>query len=113
MLTYPQVEQALLKLEYAVDVNLPYHTKLTAVIPVDGYAPIMLEFREAYQSVLGDSDELLQMEWLMNDQESCLVLDHNSLDEPDEFPDVFPQEKKKLREIFDQVLQAILLNAGL
>ena len=107
MLTYSQVEQALLKLGYAVDVNLPYHTKLTAIIPVDGYEPIILEFRESYQSVLGDSEELLQMEWFMNDNESCLVLDLDSLNSPDELPDVFPTEKKILREIFDRVLKAI------
>ncbi len=107
MLTYSQVEQALLKLGYAVDVNLPHHTKLMAIIPVDGYEPIILEFRESYQSVLGDSEELLQMEWVMNDNESCLVLDLHSLDSLDELPDVFPSEKKILREIFDQVLKAI------
>lgn len=109
MLTYAQVEKALLNLGYVVDFNLRYHAKLTALIPVDGYnSDVAVEFREGYQSVLGNCDELLQVEWLMQDGESCLVLDHNSLEAPDEFPNAFPSEKLILRDIFDRVLQEIV-----
>ncbi len=108
MLTYSLLEQILIKLGYAVDFNLRYHAKLTAFISVDGYdSDIELEFREGYTSELGDRDALLQLEWLMNDGESCLVLDSNSLDEVDEVPHIFPIEKLILRQIFDQILQEI------
>jgi len=108
MLTYLQVEKALLNLEYIVDFNLRYHTKLRAFIPVDGYkSDIVLEFREAYQSELGDCNEVLHIEWLMDDEESCLFLDRNSLDDVDETPNIFATEKLILREIFDRILKEI------
>lgn len=108
MLTYSLLEQILIKLGYAVDFNLRYHAKLTAFIPVDGYeSDIELEFREGYSSELGDREELLQVEWLMADGESCLVLDSHSLDDADESPQVFPTEKLILRKVFDQILQEI------
>jgi hypothetical protein len=108
MLTYSLLEQILIKLGYAVDFNLRYHAKLTAFIPVDSYeSDIELEFREGYSSELGDREELLQLEWLMADGESCLVLDSHSLDDADESPQVFPTEKLILRKVFDQILQEI------
>jgi hypothetical protein len=111
MFTYSQVEQALLHLDYVVDFNLRYHAKLNAFIPMDGYkSSIVLEFREGYQSELGDSDELLQVEWLMNDDESCLFLDRNSLDDTDEIPSKWIDEKLILRGIFDRILMEISLS---
>ncbi|TYQ29521.1 hypothetical protein PseudUWO311_01080 [Pseudanabaena sp. UWO311] len=108
MLTYSLLEQILIKLGYAVDFNLRYHAKLTAFIPVDGYdSDIELEFREGYSSELGDREALLQLEWLMADGESCLVLDSHSLDDVDEVPYVFTTEKLILRKVFDQILQEI------
>ena len=108
MLTYSLLEQVLIKLGYVVDFNLRYHAKLTAFIHVDGYdSDIELEFREGYTSELGDRDALLQLEWLMADGESCLVLDSNSLDEVDEVPHIFTAEKLILRRIFDQILKEI------
>lgn len=108
MLTYLQVEQALLNLECVVDFNLRYHVKLNAFIPVDGYkSDIVLEFREGYKSELGDCDELLQVEWLMNDDESSLILDRNFLDDTDEVPSMFLPEKLILRDMFDRILMAI------
>ena len=108
MLTYSLLEQILINLGYAVDFNLRYHAKLTAFIPVDGYeSDIELEFREGYSSELGDREALLQLEWLMADGESCLVLDSNSLDDVDEVPHVFSTEKLILRKVFDQILQKI------
>ncbi len=108
MLTYSLLEQILIKLGYAVDFNLRYHAKLTAFIPVDGYdSAIEIEFREGYTSELGDREELFQLEWLMADGESCLVLDRDSLDDIDEVPHIFPTEKLILRKVFDQILQEI------
>ncbi len=108
MLTYALLEQVLIKLGYAVDFDLRYHAKLTAFIPVDSYdASIELEFREGCTSELGDREELLQLEWLMNDGESCLILDSNSLDEVDEVPHIFLTEKLILRKTFDRILQEI------
>lgn len=108
MLTYSLLEQVLIKLGYAVDLNLRYHAKLIAFIPVDGYeSDIEIEFREGYNSELGDREEILQLEWLMADGESCLVLDSNSLDDVDAFPRVFSTEKLILRKVFDQILQEI------
>jgi len=108
MFTYDQVEPALTKLGYFVDFNFRHHSKLTSLIPVDGYeSPVVLEFREGWTSTLGDVEQLLQVEWLMEDSESSLVLDINSIDEIDETPDLFTKEKLILREIFDQVLAAI------
>ncbi|MCA6518370.1 MAG: hypothetical protein ACK6CP_08530 [Pseudanabaena sp.] len=108
MLTYSLLEQILIKLGYAVDFNLRYHAKLTAFIPVDGYeSDIELEFREGYSSELGDREALLQLEWLMADGESCLVLDSHSLNDADESPHVFSTEKLILRKVFDQLLQEI------
>ncbi|GBO51574.1 hypothetical protein APA_538 [Pseudanabaena sp. lw0831] len=108
MLTYTLLEKILIKLGYAVEFNLRYHAKLTAFIPVDGYdSDIELEFREGYSSELGDREALLQLEWLMADCESCLVLDSNSLDDVDEVPHVFSTEKLILRKVFDQILQEI------
>ncbi len=109
MATYLQVEKALIKLGYDVDSNPRYRTKLIGYIPVDGYASdVVLEFREAIHSELGDRDELLQMEWLMDDGESCLLLDSNSLDEIDTEPNVFEAEKIILRKIFDQIYNEII-----
>jgi hypothetical protein len=108
MLTYLLLEKILIKLGYAVDFNLRYHAKLAAFIPVDGYeSNIELEFREGYTSELGDREELFQLEWLMADGESCLVLDRDSLDDIDEVPHIFPTEKLILRKVFDQILQEI------
>ncbi|MCA6501776.1 MAG: hypothetical protein IM585_14005 [Pseudanabaena sp. M135S2SP2A07QC] len=108
MLTYSLLEQILIKLGYAVDFNLRYHAKLTAFIPVDGYeSDIELEFREGYSSELGDREALLQLEWLMADGESCLVLDSHSLNDADEAPHVFSTQKLILRKVFDQLLQEI------
>jgi len=108
MLTYALLEKILIKLGYAVDLDLRHYAKLTAFIPVDGYETyIELEFREGYTSELGDREELLQLEWLMNDGESCLVLDSNSLDEVDEVPHIFLTEKLILRKTFDRILQEI------
>jgi hypothetical protein len=108
MLTYSLLEQILIKLGYAVDFNLRYHAKLTAFIAVDGYdSEIELEFREGCISELGDRKELLQLEWLMADGASCLVLDSHSLDDVDEVPNVFATEKLILRKVFDQILQEI------
>ncbi len=104
MATYLQVEKALVNLGYEVDSNPRYRTKLTGYIPVDGYeSDVVLEFREAIHSELGDRDELLQMEWLMDDGESYLLLDNNSLDEIDTEPNVFEAEKILLRKIFDRI----------
>ncbi len=108
MLTYAQVEQALHNLQYVVDFDLRYHAKLTALIPVDGYqSEIALEFREECQSALGNCDELLHVEWLMDDGENCLTLDHQSLNIPDEVPHLFVTEKIILRRIFEDVLREI------
>jgi hypothetical protein len=108
MTTFALVEQALINLGYVVDFNLRYHAKLTGYISVDGYASdIVLEFREGYKSQLGDRDALLQVEWLMDDQESSLFLDNNSLDESDTTPDLFTKEKIILRKIFDRILSEI------
>jgi hypothetical protein len=108
MLTYSLLEQVLIRLGYAVDLNLRYHAKLTAFIPVDGYeSDIELEFREGYTSELGDREALLQLEWLMADGESCLVLDNSSLEAIDEVPHIFPTEKLILRKVFDQILEEI------
>jgi len=108
MLTYSLLEQVLIRLGYAVDFNLRYHAKLTAFIPVDGYeSDIELEFREGYTSELGDREALLQLEWLMADGESCLVLDDNSLDAIDEVPHIFATEKLILRKVFDEILAEI------
>ena len=108
MATYELVEQALIKLGYVVDFDLRYHAKLTGFIPVDGYqSDVVLEFREGYKSELGDVDELLQVEWLMDDQESSLFLDNNSLNESDTTPDLFAKEKIILRKIFDRILSEI------
>jgi len=104
MATYSQVEQALINLGYDVDSSPRYRTKLVGYIPVEGYTSgVVLEFREAIHSELGDRDELLQMEWLMNDGESCLLLDSNSLNEVDTEPNIFEAEKIILRRIFDQI----------
>lgn len=112
MLTYSQVERALLNLEYVVDFNLRYHAKLNAFIHVEGYkSDVVLEFRESYKSELGDCDESLQVEWLMNDDESSLVLDRNSLDDTDEVPSIFITEKIILRKIFDRILIEIEKNS--
>jgi hypothetical protein len=108
MLTYSLLEQVLLTLGYVVDLNLRYHAKLTAFIHVDGYdADIVLEFREGYTSQLGDRHPLLQLEWLMPDGESCLVLDSDSLDNIDEDPHVFAAEKIILRQKLDQILEKV------
>jgi hypothetical protein len=108
MATFALVEQALINLGYPVDFDLRYHAKLTAFIPVDGYkSDMVLEFREGHQSELGDRDQLLQVEWLMDDDESCLFLDSNSLGDPDENPSVFLAEKIILRSIFDRILREI------
>lgn len=108
MLTYSLLEQILIKLGYAVDFDLRYHAKLTAFIPVDGYdSEIELEFREGYTSELGDRKTLLQLEWVMADGESCLVLDSHSLDHVDQVPHVFATEKLILRKVFDQILLEI------
>lgn len=108
MATYLQVEKALINLGYDVDFNPRYRTKLIGYIPIDGYeSEVVLEFREAIHSELGDRDELLQMEWLMDDGESCLLLDSNSLDEVDMEPQIFEAEKILLRKIFDRVYNEI------
>ncbi len=108
MATYELVEQALIKLGYVVDFDLRYHAKLTGFIPVDGYqSDVVLEFREGYKSELGDLDELLQVEWLMDDGDNCLLLDSNSLDDTDENPTVFLTEKIILRRIFELILKEI------
>jgi hypothetical protein len=108
MLTYSLLEQILIKLGYPVDFDLRYHAKLTAFIHVDGYtSDIELEFREGYNSELGDREALLQLEWLMADGESCLVLDSHSLNDVDEVPHVFSTEKLILRKVFDRILQEI------
>lgn len=108
MATYSQVEQALINLGYAVDFNLRYHAKLIGYISIEDYqSEIILEFREAICSELGDREELLQVEWLMDDGESCLLLDSSTLDEIDEEPDVFEKEKIILRKIFDRILKEI------
>ncbi len=109
MITFALVEQALINLGYVVDFNLRYHAKLTGYISVDGYeSDIVLEFREGSKSELGDDREaLLQVEWLMDDQESCLFLDNNSMNESDVMPDLFAKEKIILRKIFDRILNEI------
>ncbi|MDX2255188.1 MAG: hypothetical protein NW214_06715 [Pseudanabaenaceae cyanobacterium bins.39] len=108
MITYAQIEQALTQLGYEFDLDHFDPPKLTAVISVDGYkSPVTLEFREGWESELGDVEPLFQVEWLMNDHESCLLLDINSLDLADELPDIFVEEKVILRNIFDQLLAAI------
>ena len=108
MATYELVEQALIKLGYVVDFDLRYHAKLTGFIPVKGYkSEVVLEFREGYKSESGDLEELLQVEWLMDDGENCLLLDSNSLDDTDENPSVFLPEKIILREIFELILKEI------
>ncbi|MBD2189350.1 hypothetical protein [Pseudanabaena mucicola] len=112
MLTYSQVEQALRNLGYTVDFNLNQQTKLVVLMPVEGYqSPVVLEFREGWKSELGDVTQLLQVEWLMDDQESCLFLDFDSLDEVDDMPNIFTTEKVILRNIFDKVL-AMLANVS-
>jgi len=108
MLTYAQVEQALINLKYDLDFCDRFPAKLTGYIAVEGYqSPIVLNFRESYHGELGDLNELLQVEWLMNDDESCLYLDITSLDELDESPDIFIHEKVILRSVFDLFLQEI------
>ena len=108
MATYELVEQALIKLGYVVDFDLRYHAKLTGFIPVEGYkSDVVLEFREGYKSESGDLEELLQVEWLMDDGENCLLLDSNSLDDTDENSSVFLPEKIILREIFELILKEI------
>ncbi|MBD2175313.1 hypothetical protein H6F42_00085 [Pseudanabaena sp. FACHB-1998] len=108
MPTYAQVEQALINLEYDIDFSDRYPTKLTGYIAIEGYlSQIVLKFRESYHGELGDLEEMFQVEWLMNDGESCLYLDIASLDEPDEVPDIFVKEKVILRSVFDRVLQEI------
>ena len=108
MATYELVEQALIKLGYVVDFDLRYHAKLTGFIPVEGYkSEVVLEFREGYKSELGDLEELLQVEWLMDDGENCLLLDSNSLDDTDENSSVFLPEKIILRKIFELILKEI------
>ena len=108
MATYSQVQQALINLGYVTDSNLRYNTKLKAFIPVNGYdSEVFLEFREGCKSKLGNVDELLQVEWLMNDGESCLFLDSDSLNDLDTIPNLFLNEKIILREIFDRVLKEI------
>ncbi|WP_263363379.1 hypothetical protein [Pseudanabaena sp. UWO310] len=112
MLTYSQVEQALIKLGYAPDFDHPSHTKLTALIPIDGYqSPVVLEFREGWKSELGDVAQLLQVEWLMDDRESVLILDINSLEAVDDTPAILAEEKIMLRETFDRILEAISSDA--
>jgi hypothetical protein len=82
------------------------------LISVESYqSPVVLEFREGWKSEFGDVDQLLQIEWLMDDQESCLFLDLDSLDEVDDMPSIFATEKVILRNIFDKVL-AMLANAS-
>jgi len=108
MPTYAQVEQALLSLQYDIDFNDRYPAKLTGSMSIEGYqSPIVLNFRESYHGELGDLDELFEMEWLMNDGESCLYLDIASLNELDESPDIFTQEKVILRSVFDRLFQEI------
>ncbi len=108
MLTYSLLEQVLINLGYIVDFNLRYHAKLNAFISVSGYdTDIVLEFREGYTSQLGDRHPLLQLEWLMSDGESCLVVDSDSLDNIDEAPHIFTEEKLILRQKFDQILQKV------
>ena len=68
---------------------------------------MILEFREAVKNELGDREELLQVEWLMDDGESYLLLDISSLEEADEESDVFEKEKIILRDIFDRILKEI------
>ena len=110
MATYELVEQALIKLGYVVDFDLRYHAKLTGFIPVEGYkSEVVLEFREGYKSESGDLEELLQVEWLMDDDENCLLLDSNSLDDTDENPSVFLPEKIILRKIFELILKEITI----
>ncbi len=107
MLTYSQVEQALINLEYAVDFDLRYHAKLTAYIPVNGYKlDVVLEFREEHKSELGNCDELLQVEWQMDD-ENYLFLDRNSLDDVGVNPSIFLAEKLILREVFDRIITSL------
>jgi hypothetical protein len=108
MLTYSQIEQALLNLNYIVDFDLRHHAKLNAFISVNGYkSDIVLEFREGYKSELGDCNQLLQLEWLMADDASVLVLDLDSLDDVDDIPSIFLSEKLILREIFDRIIEEI------
>jgi hypothetical protein len=108
MITYSQVEQALIKLEYSTDFNFHQHSKLTALIPMDRYkSPAVLEFREAWQSELGDVKQLLQIEWLMDDGENFLFIDVNSVNLGDDEPSVFFDEKLLLRKIFDQILEEL------
>jgi hypothetical protein len=108
MATYSQVEQALINLEYAIDFNPRYRAKLIGYISVKGYtSEVILEFREAVKNELGDREELLQVEWLMDDGESYLLLDISSLEEADEESDVFEKEKIILRDIFDRILKEI------
>ena len=111
MLTYSQVEQALINLEYAVDFDLRHHAKLTAYIPVDGYkSDVVFEFREEYESELGSCAESLQVEWQMDDQ-NYLFLDRNSLDDlldnVDTNPTTFLTEKLILRKIFDRIITSL------
>ncbi|NUN66411.1 hypothetical protein HCU40_17025 [Pseudanabaena biceps] len=108
MLTYSQLEAALEKIGYSTDLKLRHHTKLIATIPMQGYqSAAVLEFREGWSSELGNVEQLLQIEWLMEDGENSLFLDVNSLDEIDEDPSVFVNEKILLRQVFDQILEAI------
>ncbi len=108
MPTYAQVEQALINLKYDIDFSDRFPSKLMGYLSVEGYqSPIVLHFRESYHGELGDLDELFQVEWMMNDDESCLYLDIPSLDELDESPDVFMHEKVILRSVFDLLLQEI------
>lgn len=108
MLTYSQLEAALEKIGYSSDLNLRHHTKLIATIPMQGFkSAAVLEFREGWRSELGNVDQLLQIEWLMEDGENSLFLDIDSLDESDDDPSVFVNEKIMLRQVFDQILEAI------
>lgn len=108
MVTYSQVEQALVKLGYSTDFNFHQHSKLTALIPIDGYkSPAVLEFRESWQSELGNVEQILEIEWLMDDQENLLFIDIASLSLSDDKPSIFFNEKLLLRNIFDQILEEL------
>jgi|JFJP01.1.fsa_nt_gi hypothetical protein len=108
MAIYSQVEHALVSLGYPIDFDSRYPVKLIGYILVEGYTnEVILEFREAINSELGNCEELLQVEWLMDDGESYLFLDRSTLDERDESPDVFEKEKIILRDIFDRISKEI------
>ncbi|OIP76353.1 MAG: hypothetical protein AUK48_06000 [Oscillatoriales cyanobacterium CG2_30_44_21] len=108
MITYSQIEQALIKLGYTPDSNFQKNSKLTTSISVDGYKfPAVLEFREAWQSQLGNVEQLFQIEWLMDDGENFLLIDVDSLNLTDDEPSIFFDEKLLLRKIFDQILEEL------